>query len=370
MAGTMIRRGQAQQLYDDHAQSLVQKELFPEAFAARGLLPYNHPPFEALPFAAIARLSYARAYSLVIGLNVFVLIMCVHVLKHWLPALNSIVPRFLYLVPFAFYPVAYALVQGQDSVLLLILYSLAYVSLRQGKKLRAGIFLGLGLFKFHLVLPFIFILLLRRCWPALKGVLISATVAFAVSWAIVGIKALVSYPSYLLHVNRWQSSGVVIVPSNMPNLRGLFMLWGKQSLPVEIGLMTASVGILVWAAYRWRVDDLRDLNVWNAGFSLAMVAGFLAGFHSYSHDMSIFLLPGLLGIDCVLERCLPKHVFALKSILVLMFFSPLHFLLTLYASREALFALVLLAWVYFLADSCRSAPRLDARMAEAASRAS
>lgn len=55
-AGTMVRRGQAQLLYSEGAQSRIQRELFPEPFAGRGLMPYNHPPFEALPYAAMTGL--------------------------------------------------------------------------------------------------------------------------------------------------------------------------------------------------------------------------------------------------------------------------------------------------------------------------
>jgi len=352
-AGMMIRRGEAHLLYSDNAQSQTQKVLFPEPFAGRGLLPYNHPPFEALPYAAITHLPYVYAYFLMWVVNVLLLMACIRILKPWIPTLSSTFPRFLYVVPFAFFPIAYALVQGQDSILLLTLYSLAYVSFRQGRDVRAGAMLGLGLFKFHLVLPFVFILLVKRRWRALKGVLLSASVEVVVSWMIVGTRALAFYPRYVLQVNRRRSPGVIIVPDNMPNLRGLFTGWGKETLPLLVLVLTVSVCVLLWAAYEWRAGDLQDVNAWNLGFSLALVANFLAGFHSYGHDMSILLLPALLGVECVLQRCLPEHLSALKLILVLMFLSPLHFLLTMHFSREALFALVPLAWVVLLANSCR-----------------
>lgn len=47
-----------------------------------------------------------------------------------------------------------------------------------------------------------------------------------------------------------------------------------------------------------------------------------------------------------------------------MFLSPLHFWLTMPVSREALFALVLIAWVAFLADSARGTPAVETQMAE------
>lgn len=120
-AGAMIRRGPAQLLYSVGAQSRIQREL-PEPFAGRGVLPYNHPPFEALPYAAMTG------------------------------------------------------------------------------------------------------------WRALKGVLGTASIEVVISWMIAGTKTLAQYPVYVLQVNRRRSPGVIIVPDNMPNLRGLFMAWGKESL--------------------------------------------------------------------------------------------------------------------------------------------
>ena len=90
------------------------------------------------------------------------------------------IPAWLsFLAALAFFPISYALMQGQDSIMLLALYCLAYVALRRGRDLQAGIWLGLGLFKFHLVLPFVLILFLRRRWRAVLGVGISGAFDFA-----------------------------------------------------------------------------------------------------------------------------------------------------------------------------------------------
>ena len=51
-------------------------------------------------------------------------------------------PRLLFWAPLAFFPVAYALMQGQDSILLLLLYCMAYDALRRNEDMGAGAYIG------------------------------------------------------------------------------------------------------------------------------------------------------------------------------------------------------------------------------------
>ena len=47
-----------------------------------------------------------------------------------------------------FAPLGVTLYQGQSSLFLFLLYALAFISLKRGEELRAGLYLGVGLFKF------------------------------------------------------------------------------------------------------------------------------------------------------------------------------------------------------------------------------
>jgi hypothetical protein len=251
----------------------------------------------------------------------------------------------MFVIPLAFYPAADSLLQGQDSIVLLALYCLAYVAFLRKQETWAGVFLGLGLFKFHLVLPFAFLLLMKRRWRALLGILISATLELATSWAIVGGKTLMSYPFYVWQINRKQAPGV-IVPDTMPNLRGLIMGWGVSSSALQVVLIAVSLLLLVWAARKWEPGNLDNRQVWQSGFSVAMIATFLVGYHSYTHDMVILLLPILIAFDRLLEPQSPSRAKMLLILLAVMF-SPLYLFMTLYFAHQKLFAVVLLllAWV-------------------------
>jgi hypothetical protein len=357
-AGLMLRRGQGTSLYNDSLQLNTQREFVPPARFDDTPLPYNHPPFEALLYLPLTSLSYLPAYFLWDVLNLGLLVATIWRLRPWLPNLSAEFPRLLYLVPLAFFPVAYALMQGQDSIMLMALYGLAYGCLRRGRDLEAGACLGLGLFKFHLVLPFAFILLLRRRWQAIAGLAAVALGEAAVSWALVGWEQLRYYPTYAWRINRLQHIRI-IVPSNMPNLRGLLTGW-KWSAPArpwpEIALLGVSVALLVWAARQWQAASLMDEHRWNRGFSIALIVTFLTGYHGYNQDLSILLVPLLLTADFVLGAGRDRATTTTKLFLGLMFFSPLYLALTLQYDRQNLFSLVPLSLAGCLAWLSRERP--------------
>jgi len=348
-AGLTIRRGEGAVLYSDTVQRQLQQSFIPQTLAVRSPLPYNHPPFEALLYLPLTHASYAHAYLIWFLINIILLGACIYLVRPWLFTLATTFPRLLFVIPLAFFPVADSLLQGQDSIVLLTLYCLAYVVFLRRKETWAGVFLGLGLFKFHLVLPFAFLLLIKRRWRALTGIVISASMEAVISWAMVGGKELMYYPSYVWQINRKQLPGI-IVPDTMPNLRGLIMGWGMSSVALQLVLIAASFLLLMWAAKSWAPGDLDKPEAWNAGFSVALVVTFLVGYHSYTHDMTILLLPVLITFDRLLKPEPPRRD-VLLLILLAVLFSPLCLYMTLYVSHQTVFALVLLLFAWAVASS-------------------
>ncbi|HEV2399229.1 MAG TPA: glycosyltransferase family 87 protein [Candidatus Sulfotelmatobacter sp.] len=357
-AGRMLRSGEGHVLYADDVQKKIQREFAGAAVARGGPLPYNHPPFEVLLFLPLIYLPYLLAYGAWFLINLLLVAAGIYCVRSRLPTLICNFGLIAILAPLAFFPIAYALMQGQDSILLLALYSLAYMALRRKQDLHAGVWLGLGLFKFHLVLPFAFILLLRRRWLTLIGMFLIACVEGITSWLLVGGRELLIYPRFVWQVNRQQSPGV-IVPANMPNLRGLFTGWSGMNPPphwIEIGLILASVALLVWASRQWAPDRPTDLPNWDIGFSVCVFAAYLVGYHSYNQDMSVLLLPLLLALDRTLAGWTETST-VLKILLGLMFFSPLYLFLTLRLSHQNLFSIVLLCFAAYLAFSAKGQSR-------------
>src|SRR5206468_10870372 len=142
----------------------------------------------------------------------------------------------------AFLPFGAALVQGQDSIMLALLLALAFRLLKQENLFWAGMVLGLGVFRFQLLLPFIFCFLIWRKWRMIAGFSITASAAAAVSFALADprryLAALMEFrneSSMLAHQARL---------SHMPNLCGLIRsLGGSQTM-----VIVASATILLVAA--------------------------------------------------------------------------------------------------------------------------
>ncbi len=355
-AGLMLRRGQGHSLYDDQLQRQTQGEVAPIATARNGFLPYNHPPIEEVIFVSMTYLTYHAAFVLWSSLNLCLLAAAVYCARTSLPRLQQ-TPWFLLLIPLAFYPIVFAFMEGQDSILLLLLYCLAYRALRRKKEFSAGVWLGLGLFKYHLVIPFAFILLLQRRWRVLWGWLLVAGLELVISLGMVGPSELLRYPRYALSINRQQLHSV-IVPENMPNLRGLLTGWAVFHPPprmLEVFLAFVSLGLPFWASRVWRSRDLSNLDRWDAGFSVALISTFLVGYHGYNQDMSMLLLPVLLAIDKVM-RDIPGYGTWARAVVGMMLLTPIYFLLTLRLQHQNLFALILLLFAWALAGASKSRP--------------
>jgi hypothetical protein len=351
-AGLILRRGEGHHLYNEQLQSTVEREFASAAVARGGPLPYNHPPFEAALYLPMTYLPYFSAYCIWVLINLLLLWASVYHVRSWLPTLMADFRWPLMLAPLAFFPIVNALLQGQDSILLLLLYCLAYAAFRRREDSRAGVYLGFGLFKFHFILPFALILLLHRRWRALLGMFVIAVLESAVSWAMVGGMQLFYYPHFVWQVNRQQAPGV-IAPANMPNLRGLFTGWQAMNpLPhwIEIALLATSLYLVFWASRQWRPLEFGDARGWDCGFSVCLVVVFLVGYHGYNQDMSFLLLPLLLALDRVLDTW-SKASSGLKLVLGLMFLTPLYLILILEFSHHNLFSIVLLFLVGYLAAS-------------------
>lgn len=354
-AARMLRRGERGQLYDRQLQLRTQTEFAPVAAAKEGLLPYNHPPFEALLYMPFAYLNFLSAYWLWLGISLLFVLGILRIMRRFLPAIGRDGPWLLYLAALGFFPLFYSLMQAQDSVLLLAIYCFVFSALAEGKEFRAGAILALGLFKFHLVLPFAFVLFLRRRWLALAGFAITAIGEGLVSVALVGWKEFLYYPHFVWWINQHQTVPV-IVPRNMPNLRGLLAGWrGQMAAPTWMNaiILVISLTALVWVSWRWDVSGLPRDSRWRAGFSLCVLVTFLTGYHGYNQDMTILFLPVMLMADQVIAGKIGKIriSWTVRLCLVLMFCTPLYLILTLHFQHENLFALVLMALAWSVAKS-------------------
>jgi len=289
-AGKMVRDGQARRLYDLNLQYEIQQSFAPDVANRRAALPYNHPPFEALLFVPLAHLRYFPAYLVWTCLNLIMLAVSIGIARRVFSEGVRLNWLFVFVAASAFPPILIALVQGQDSVLLLMLAVLSAALLATERDAMAGAILALGLFKFQIALPLAVVLAARRP-RLLLGFAPGALVLGCVSAAMVGWSGLAGYAAYVLRLEK--SGGGGSIPSvGMPNLHGLVASIAGAEAGSGWALwltIAASVALLVAAA--WFVAKHRPAP--GLTFATAIVAALMVSYHGLIHDMTL-LLPAML----------------------------------------------------------------------------
>jgi len=346
-AGKILSRGQGAYLYDNALQFRTQQEFAPYTAIRKGPLPYNHVPVEAVIFVPFTKLPYFQAYVLWDLFSLLVLGAALFVLRPHLAALRSQPVLLGVLLALAFFPVFVALVQGQDVMVLLLLFALTYCALKRNASFAAGCWLGLGLFRFTLVLPLALILARRSPLRLLGGFALAGSLMAAGSAMVVGWKATLLYPSYVLRVERLWVGPVTAV--DMPNLRGLIQtaLSGSVFPWVIPGLTVALSVALLWScSTRWKLSS--DDAQFDLSFSLALIAAVLASYHAYTHDWSVLLIPVLLIANYCRMR--PTRCgWAMTAPMFVSFLSPLYALFLFRMKLACFLAIVPLAWFWVIA---------------------
>ncbi|HSA92264.1 MAG TPA: glycosyltransferase family 87 protein [Terriglobales bacterium] len=284
----LVADGRGADLYDARVQAEYQRN-----FAGRQTpLLFNHPPFELVLLLPLAWLPFPHAYAAWMGVNLALLV--------WLACLRHPYTRqFPYLrglptlvAAAALFPVAWAMMQGQDSIPLLLLFALAWIALRRGQPFRAGCFLALGLFKFQLVVPFMVALIVRRMWPAVRGFVLTGAALAAVSALLVGWTGLWRYVEFLQGINQSLAYGA-IRPVAMPNVRGAVTMSVGTVLPAPwptVLIASLSLLLLILAARKWpRAEDAADARL-DLAFALNLMVSLLVSYHLNPHDLALLFL--------------------------------------------------------------------------------
>ncbi len=295
-AGYMLRTGHRLQLYDYAAQLHFQNELVSHGEVA---LPFIRPAGEALLFVPFSLLHYRTAYFAFLAMNLALLFLCFRMLRprmghlaliyRWLPA-----AMFL-----AFLPVAAALMQGQDSILLLTLLTAALLLLDQDRDFMAGMLVGLGLFKFQIVVPIGLLFLAWKRWRFSGGFALSAGAGAVISLLLVGIAQAEIYARSLVSMGaRLPAQANQLrypVPiSLMANLHGLMasFLEGRIT-PFWIQSLTVFLSGIALLAVAFVVRKARSADA----FLLAVTTSALVSYYLLFHDLAVLLLPLALTLD-------------------------------------------------------------------------
>jgi len=342
-AARMLADGHGRQLYDAGLQWQYQGR-----YAGRVGTLYTHPPFEAALYLGVAWLPLRYAYLVWCALNMAFLAAAARRLA--LEALPSWDWRVLLVVSLTFVPALVCVLQGQDSLLLLLLVVLAFTALRRKHAFAAGCWLGLGLFKFQVALPLALVVAVAQVGGSrgrfAKGFSLTATALAGASIAISGWPVLTLYPSFLLHFKEQPLGG--LVPQAMANFRGLTYLLFRsdQSFWAVAVLSILCAAALIKTVSGWRNVRLAPpspAGAIQAEFDLAFAGtvlfALLVSYHLNPHDLSLLLLPLALLSHRVWKKRPHRSGRARWMVPIvagILFLPPLH----LWALRAGFYAIV------------------------------
>ncbi|HEV3482787.1 MAG TPA: glycosyltransferase family 87 protein [Candidatus Acidoferrales bacterium] len=323
----MVREGQSSGLYDFDAENT-----FTHRVTNVARPPNNHLPYELLFFVPFTYLQFRAACVVWTILGLTMLAGVAFTMCGFRVGRCSFVLTFLTIL--AFYPEWYCLLQGQDSILLLCLFTLSFWLWRRGKDDWAGFVLALGLFRPQLVLPFVFIAFLAGQRKLVRGFIAGAALVLALSTWVVGLHGMADYARVLLAQGSQQSARALekrwaVNPGLMPTWRGFLSVCLRKWVPSGLRTFFLLVGTflgLAWAAKHMRRAKGKAAAAFDLAFAIALATTLLVSFHSFLNDFSLMILPFLIcGPMLATSTLVPRKTGYLLVTLGFLFFStPLY----------------------------------------------
>jgi hypothetical protein len=351
----MVREGQAAHLYDFAVENSFVHRVSDVARA-----PNNHLPYELLIFIPFTYLPFGAAHLLWTLVSLGMLVAVTALIRD--ATSTGLSFRDTLLATLAFFPVWYCLLQGQDSILLVLLFALSFWLWRHGLDDAAGFALAMGLFRPQLVLPFVLVAFLAGKWKFIRGFIPGAVLVLLVSVSVVGVQAMADYARILLSQGTVASASALaqqwqVRLGLMPTLRGLLSFalpgWVPHNV-VSLLLICGTFAGLLWAAKALR--GIKDGTDFDRAFATAVAAVVLVSFHSFPHDFSLMILPLLVGGDVFAsadDRAERGNPYTWVTVGFLLFFTPLHFVL-IFAEKVGLLVLPAVVFLWLVGSLERS----------------
>jgi hypothetical protein len=318
-AAKIVAAGLGHQLYDISLQWEFQRR-----YTGRVGNFFIHPPFETWIYLPFAGLPVQAAYLAWTLFNLVVLAVAAWLFHSRLSL--PISPGLTLVLLLSFVPVSLTFLQGQDTILLLLVFVLTCVALGEGKNFEAGCLLALGLFKFQFALPAAVIFFVSRKGASKKmlaaGIALVAVVLVLISLGISGWSSVASYPRLLLGFGKLPFSG--FHADAMASVRGASLaLFPAGSVLGRVAFGGAA--LLVFAV---ATDGWRRLNPTVAGLAVsnAVLAAVLLSYQASPHDLTLAVLPVFLTFTYLSRTAGLPSLWRRLSLFVIavLFLPPLH----------------------------------------------
>lgn len=277
----MVRTRQADDIYSFAAIRRNQAE---RVAADGGAVPFLHPAYETVLFVPLSFLPYRTAYLVFAVVNFAVLGSIYLLLRPRLAGLSHLGPAWLLpALLLGFMPIAFAILAGQDSLFLLLVLVLAFRRLAVNE-FQAGLLLGLGTFRFQVILPIVALFMLWRGWRLVAGWMATSVTMWCASIVITGTTAQVQYIRLLQQMG---SISYWPMLRRMPNIRALFTACGFGTLPVVV------LSVMIFLA----IVAIGNKHNSRQRLLLAVTTCGLLTYYLFLHDLSILALPIFASMD-------------------------------------------------------------------------
>lgn len=293
-AGAIVAGGDGAHLYDLQRQLAAQVHTLARKDFA-GFQPYPYPAFVAAPYAVLARMPFLWAYAINTILLLAAIIASVGLLR---PVSLTVAerPLLVALAMLAWLPLSTAILGGQPVAFALLCFAGAYASLRRGRDVPVGIWLGLLLYKPQLAVPLLALLLWRRRWRV-----VVAAAAIGTALALIGVAAAgpdwprhfvaftngAAYTTNEAHVNRYKVISLLGIAEHA---------FGPQSVWAYAVAGWLGVGAVALLLRGWRSAQA-DGPAFPLQLGLAIVVTLLISPHALFYDASLLILPAIALVD-------------------------------------------------------------------------
>jgi Glycosyltransferase family 87 len=271
---SLAREGRFADLHDPDVQLARERRIFPQLNA---LVPFVRPAFYAAFLIPLALLPYGTAFVVWIAAQSALLLACWAWIWRRFGA-DALVFAALFL------PCPLGIASGQDCVVMLALFILAFELAERSRWFAAGAALALMLMKFHLILLWPVALLIERRWRMLAGFCATALGLVAICIALGGVGSLRVYAALLRNKSLDHLSPS---PELMISFQGMLANLGMQAPWLSALLVAAAIMVFLWS--------VRGAPLWRM-FGLTAVASLWIVPHVYGYDASLLLLPIVLTI--------------------------------------------------------------------------
>ena len=305
IASRMVSEGRGADLYSLQAQLEGQRQLIAEGYVALVpsddlKYPYPYAPFTAVLLSPLSGLTPNVAWAIWDILNIGGMAGGLWFLLSSL-SLSKWTRLLLLLGGLTSIPFIVNLEQGQSSGVVMLGLALGIGFLTRGRGLPGGLAFGLLLLKVQW-LPFLLLVLLwKRQWRALAGIVATGVVLMLLTVARIGTEWVPGYIDMLLRSQRYDRA-LLLDPAYSHSLAGgltALLGGGTDELVrgISLGVMLALAGFLLWV---WRKPWQPGTGEWDGRMALTLLAAILTNLQLNTHDLALLVLPSALGLSYLL----------------------------------------------------------------------